>query len=118
MVIGIDKAGAHRLHVECKAVRHAKARLNIDRRRWKCIVRRRSSQDDQIDIVRREAGIVQRGPCGCFAERSRRLALASDITLADTRALDDPFVARLDNAFQISILDQACRFGRPYTFNN
>ena len=59
------------------------------------------ASDDQVDVVGRQAGIVERRARRRLAERGRRLALAGDMALADAGALDDPLVGGLDHAFEV-----------------
>ena len=107
----VDEAGADGLHVEGEAVPHAEPALYVDGGGGKRIVRRRGRDHDQVDVVRRQAGIRERCARSRLAERSRRLALVRYVTLADAGALDDPFVGCLDDAFEIGILHDAAGQG-------
>jgi hypothetical protein len=107
---GIDEAGADGLHVEGKAMAHAETVLDADGRRRKRIVGRRGRADDHVDVIRRQAGIVE-----C---RTRGLAAPSEdvvssspamITLANTGALDDPLIGGVDDMFHVGIGHNALR---------
>ena len=65
---GIDKAGAHGLHIECITVGHAQAVLDVDGRGRKRVVRRRGGDDDEIDIGGCQTGIVECCTCRLLAE--------------------------------------------------
>ncbi|MOA02083.1 hypothetical protein D3C78_1215190 [compost metagenome] len=89
---GINEAGTDGLHVEGEAVGHAKTVLDVHRRCRKSVIRGRGGQNDEVDIIRCQAGIVERGTRSSFAEGRGGFTFAGDIALLDARALHDPFV--------------------------
>ena len=55
------------------------------------------------------AGVVERGTGRICGQRPRGLAFAGDIAAADSSALDDPFVGRVDLLRKLRIGDAARR---------
>ncbi|MNH90560.1 hypothetical protein D3C73_431020 [compost metagenome] len=113
----IDKTGTDGLHVEGITVFHTETALDVDSRCRERVVRRRGRNQDEIDVVRCQAGIVERCACSLLSERGRGFAFASDITLRDAGALDDPFVGRIDDVFQLTIGHYPFRERCPITAN-
>src|SRR5689334_1043228 len=94
----VDEAAAHRLHVEGRLALDAELGLQKARGARKDIVRRRGRNDDQVELIRPRIGGLQRLPARLEREIARALRCLGDAPLADTRALADPFVARLQPA--------------------
>ncbi len=55
-----DEAGAHRLHVEGRAMGDAELGLDGHGGGGKGLVGRRCGEDDQVDVLRRQPGVVER----------------------------------------------------------
>lgn len=75
------------------------------------------SQQNEIDIGRLQAGILDRRARGGGAKRNRGFVIACNVPLADTRALHDPFVRGFDDTFEIGILHdplRQCRTDTPH----
>ena len=64
---------------------------------------RRRGADDEIDVDGIDAGAHQRLLGGGNAEVGGQLVVAGDVPLANAGALDDPFVAGVDDLRQIGI---------------
>jgi hypothetical protein len=82
---------------------HAEPSLDLRRDGRERVIRRRSRADDQIDILSRQPGMLQRRLRRPQAEHRRRLAFGGDVALTDASALDDPLVGGLDDAFEIGV---------------
>ena len=98
-----DEAGADRLQVEGDAMIDAQRVLDRDRGRRKGVVRRRGRQHDQIDLLRVDAGMVERGARGVDRQMRGELALCGDVALPDAGALHDPLVRGIDPGSQFGI---------------
>lgn len=66
----VDEAGTDRLHVECRTVPHAEAVLDVDCGCREGVVRSGGRDDDQVDVVRRQPGSLERRPRRRLAERA------------------------------------------------
>ena len=100
MVMRVDEARAYGLHVECRALGDAEPVLDLHRRGRERAVGRRRGADDEIDVDGIDAGAHQRLLGGGDAEIGGQLVVAGDVALANAGALDDPFVARVDDAWR------------------
>jgi hypothetical protein len=69
----------------------------------KGVVRRRGRQHDQVDRLRIDPGIGQRGARGIDRQMRGELALGGDVALPDAGALHDPLVGRVDPRRQFGI---------------
>ena len=98
-----DEAGTHRLQIEGGAVMDAKPVLHRDRGSRKRIVRRRRRQHDQVDRLRIDAGVFERGTRGVDRQMRGILAIGGDVTLPDAGALNDPLVRRIETGGQFRI---------------
>ena len=98
-----DEAGAYRLQIEGGAVGDAELRLHRHGARRKGVVGRRGGEHDEVDRLRIDLGMGERG-----ARRVRRhirgqFAGRGDVALVDAGALHDPFVGGIDLARQIGV---------------
>ena len=98
-----DKSGAYRLQIERRAVVDAEFVLHRDRGGGKGVIRRRGGQHDQVDRLRVDPGIGQRGASGMNCQMRGELAFGGDVALPDTGSLHDPFVGRVDPRSQFGI---------------
>ena len=89
--------------VEGDAVVDAERILDRDRGRRKSVVRRRGRQHDQIDRLRIDAGMVERGTRGIDRQMRGKLAVGGDMALPDAGALHDPLVGSIQPARQFGI---------------
>src|SRR5690606_4374565 len=71
------------------------------------LVGRRRADEDEVDVLRTDAGRLHRVAGGAFAQRERGLALARDVALRDARPLADPLVAGLDRFRELVVRDDA-----------
>src|SRR5690606_25937564 len=99
-------------HIEGDTIIDTKLRLNDSRGGRECLVWRRGSQNDEIDLTGCYPRHLQRPARGVSPQRGRGFTLACNITLTDTGALDDPGVARIHRLRQFGIVDTAARQGR------
>ena len=84
--------------------------LEHARRAWKDGVGS-CADDDEADLIGCHTGLAQ-SPEGCFLRQVRgRDSGVSDVALADTGSLKDPFVARLDEFLEVGVR-QDLRRGR------
>ena len=70
-------------------------------------------EDEEIDVVRRETGPLDRVRGGFGRERRGALVRRRDATLADAAAFDDPLVGGVDARFEIRIRDPTVGYGEP-----
>jgi hypothetical protein len=75
-------------------------------------VRCRGPHDDEPDISRGEAGLSNRPFCGLFRQVGRGRARVYDVSFADAGALQNPFVAGIDELFEIGVRERARRHVR------
>ena len=64
---------------------------------------RRGGDDEEVDGVGREPGVLDRGGAGLDREARGRLAGAGDAAFADAGALDDPLVAGVDAPLEVGV---------------
>ena len=64
---------------------------------------RRGGDDEEVDGVGGEAGVLDRGGARFDGEGRGRLAGRGDATLADAGALDDPLVAGVDAPLEVGV---------------
>jgi hypothetical protein len=105
----VDESGADCLHVERSTRRHAEIGLNRGRRCGKRLVGRGGGDDQQIDFVGADAGMLQRGLRGAGSQVGRELAVGSDVALADASALRDPFVGCIEEAAELVVVHDSSR---------
>ena len=72
-------------------------------------VRRHGADDDQVDVVGRQAGALDRLARRFVRQVAGRHAGIDDVPLANAGALQDPLVGRLDQLLEIGIGQQARR---------
>ena len=65
--------------------------------------------DDEVDVVRSEAGLRDRFQRRFLREIGRGDAWIDDVALANARALKNPLVGRVDELFEILVREQAGR---------
>src|SRR5208282_2015923 len=88
-------------------------RLDLGRGRGKGVIGRRRRQHDEIDLGGRDGAILERAARGAERQIGRALAFGRDVPLADSRALDDPRVGRIDAPCELVVADDAFRQMRP-----
>ena len=98
-----DKAGAHGLQIEGGAMVDTEPILDSDGGCRKGVVRRRGRQHDQVDRLRIDPGMGERGARGIDRQMRSELALGGDMALTDARALHDPFIGGIDPGRQFGI---------------
>ena len=96
----IDEAGTHRLQIEGGAVGDAEIGLHRDGARRKGIVRRRGRQHDEIDRLRIDLRMRERGLRRAHRHMRGQFAGRGDAALVDAGALHDPLVRGVDLARQ------------------
>ena len=106
------------MYIEGSARGDAKTGLNRGRRCREGIVRSGGGKDDQVDLVGRDAGMVERRPGGGNAKACRRLPRPGDPPLANAGSLDDPCIAGVDHPCKIVIGQHPLGKRRPHPFND
>ena len=99
----VRKGGTRGADIEAPCVVRADLFLNQTRRARKHHVGRDRPDDDQTDVVRRQAGTLDRECRRLFAQIGRRDTLVDDVPLADADALHDPLVVGVDDFLEIRI---------------
>src|SRR5207248_3834722 len=107
----VEEAGAHGVHVESDAVVDPERRLDLGCGRWKSLVGRRGRKHDDVDVAGVDAGMIERAARGLGSEAARRLPVRRDVAVADTGALDDPLIGRVDGLGQF-LIGNAARWQR------
>ena len=87
----------------------AEPRLDRDRARRKGVVRRRGREHDEVDRLRVDLRVGERGARRRKPEVGGEFAVGRDVALADAGALHDPFVGGIDHPRQIVIGEAARR---------
>ena len=82
---------------------HPELRLHLGGGRREGVVGGGGGKDEEIDVVRRHAGISQRALRRAAGEIGAQLAFGGDMTLADPGTLHDPFIRRVDAPRQFRI---------------
>ena len=88
----VDEAAANRLHVESGAVRDAELCLEQARGARKNHVRGRRRDDDEIDVLRRDAGGLDRLAARRQRQIARVFAVSCDVALPYAGATVNPLV--------------------------
>src|SRR6266851_10172906 len=116
-----DKARTYRLQIECGPVVDPEAVLDGDSGGGKGIVRRRGREHDQVDRLRIDSGIGNRGACRMDRQMRGELALGGNVALPDTGALHDPLVGSVYPRRQFGIgqnllwqIGTAAEYNRTY----
>ena len=99
----VDEAGAHRLQVEGGAMGDAELGLHRHGAGRKGVVRRRGRQHDEIDRLRIDLGMGERGARCVHRHVRGQFAGRGDAALVDAGALHDPVVGGVDLARQIGV---------------
>ena len=103
----IDKAAAHRLHVEGRAVscaeRGSQLGLQNTRGAGKHHVRRGGGDDDQTQISGRNARGFERAAAGVQRQIAGEFVICRDVPLTDAGAAEYPFVGGFDRAFEVLV---------------
>jgi hypothetical protein len=106
----VDEAAAHGLQVERRlAVGHAELGLHDAGGAGENQVGRGGGDQQQVDIVDRQAGRIERGARRLSRQIAGELAFGGNMTLADAGAIDDPLIVRLDQLFEIGVGEDAGR---------
>ena len=105
----VDEARADRLQIERGAMVDAEAGLHRDRGRRESLVGRGRRQHDQIDRLRVDLGMRERGLRRMQAQVRGQFAGRGDAALVDAGALHDPFVGRVDGLRQLGVGEDAAR---------
>ena len=79
------------------------------RRAWKQHVRSGRADDDEVDVVGRQRGALNRFPGRLNGKIRCGHARIDDMPLADTGALEDPFIAGVDHALEVGVGEHARR---------
>ncbi len=66
-------------------------------------IRRRRADADQIDIGRGDPGILDRAPRRVFGKVGRGLALRRHVTLLDPGSRANPFIAGVNELFEVRV---------------
>ena len=106
---GVSKTRARGAEIEPPRVLRADLRLDETRRARKHHVRRRGADDDEVDVGGGEAGTVNRLARGFGRKVRRRHAGIDNVPLANPRPLENPFIGRLDESFEIGVGEQPRR---------
>ena len=105
----IGEGGARRADVEAPGAMGADLVLDEAGGAREEHVGRHRADDDHADIVGLQAGFLDGLERRLLAEVRRRHARIDEVPLADAGALQDPFVGRLDELFEIGIGQQPRR---------
>ena len=103
---------AGRAQVESPRVARADLVLYQARRTREEHVRRHRADHDDLDVVGRESGSLNRLDRRFLAEIGRCDTGIDDVALADAGALKDPLVARIDHLFEVGVGQQPRRHVR------
>jgi len=100
---GVNEASAHRLQVEGDARAGIEFTLDRRRRSRKGVVRRRSGDQDEIDVpgghARPREGLLG----GAGRQVGCQLSVRGQMPLTDARPLADPFIRGVDQAGQLRV---------------
>jgi hypothetical protein len=77
--------------------------------RWKNKIGRSGADHDQFDLAGGDAGRFHRHACRTFGQIARGLAVGRDVALTNARARGDPFVAGVDQLFELGVGDDPFR---------
>ena len=105
----VRKGGTRRRQIETPRLVRANLRLHQARGARKQHVGRDRADDDHVDVVRRQPGLLDRLLRRFGREIARRDARIDDVALLDAGALQDPFVGGLDHLLEIRIGQQLRR---------
>ncbi len=100
----VDEARAADLERHRAAVRFERV-LDLARRRRGEVVRARRRDEDQVEVLAREACTVERPASRFDAEVARGLVLGREVALLDARARLDPLVGRVDDLREVVVRD-------------
>ena len=104
----VDKTGAGRVDVQCRAVfGQAQRTLYLTGHTRGRVRGREGSTDTTVNLLRGQAAAFQRLPGGCDRQGGRALPLRAPVPGADARASGDPLVAGVHDAAQIFVGDRA-----------
>ena len=98
-----DKSRTDRLEIEGSTAGHADRRLNLRRDGGKRKIRRRSGDNEQIDVFALRPASAS-AACGSMRRQRRRaFVLGRDMTHFDAGALGDPRIAGVEHFLEISV---------------
>ena len=109
----VDEAGTHRLDVERRSLGHAEFGLHARRRGGKRLVGRRRRQNDQVEVGRLDAGVVERPLRGLDREVGSEFAFSREVALANAGALPDPLVGGVHGLRKFFVGDDTLGQIRP-----
>ena len=96
-------------YIESGAPRHAQRGLYTGRGGGKGFIGRGRRQNDEIDFIRRHAGVFQCVPRRRQRQVRRAFVLRRDMALPDAGALNDPFVGGVDPLRKLFVGDRPFR---------
>ena len=99
----IGEPRARRAEIESPGVTGSDFVLEHARRARKYRVGSRRADDDEPDLIRRDAGLAHGADRRFLRQIGRRDAIVDDMALPDARSLKNPFVARFHHFFQIRV---------------
>ncbi len=104
-----DIAGTGGREIHGRGADVADGFLDQHRGRRQRVVRRERADQDEIDVVRREAGRGDRPQAGDRGHAGRGLARSGDPAFSDAGPGGDPLVAGLDHALEIVVAQNQAR---------
>ena len=102
----VGERRARRRQIEAPRARRADLVLHQAGGAGKQHVGRDGADDDQVDVVRGQSGLLDRDERGLLREVRRRHAGIDDVTLANAGALHDPLVGGFDQLLEIGVGQQ------------
>jgi len=107
---GVDEAAAHRLQVERRAaVGHPQLGLHDAGGAGEHQVGRGGGDQQQVDLVDRQARRIERGARRCRGKVAGELAFGGDMAFTDAGTFDDPLIVGVDQLFKIGVGENALR---------
>ena len=106
---GVDKTGAHRLHIKCRYARDTQLFLQNTGGTGEHHVRRSGSDDDQVQIGGLQAGTFQGTLCREVGQVTGFLVFCRDVARTNASARDNPLVTGFDALSQHRIRHNSFR---------
>jgi hypothetical protein len=99
----IHETGANSLYIKCRTTVNIQFVLQQAGGTREYAIRCRGRNDDQIDIIRADAGCLHGIACSLFTQITGRLIVASNMPFLDTGTIGDPLVGGVDHLLKVGI---------------
>src|SRR5687767_7300959 len=99
----VDEAAAYRLHVECRAVPRPELGLQDARGAGKHHVRSGGGDDDEVERLRRDPRLCQRGAARLERKVAGGLSVGGDMALPYAGARMDPLVGGVHHDLEVAV---------------